>query len=136
MPARDRRVGLRELGLPYETEPAITRHLAAFLTRAGAAQGGGMARPDAVLFNGGFFTPALARDQVLDALAAWFGARPLVLENASARRPRWRLVRRSTAGCGRIPAAAKRLLIRAGSARSYYIGVDVRRTSRARARYA
>ena len=28
LPARDRRVGLRELGLPYETEPAITRHLA------------------------------------------------------------------------------------------------------------
>ena len=41
-----------------------------------------MARPDAVLFNGGFFTPALARDRVLDALAAWFGARPRVLENA------------------------------------------------------
>jgi molecular chaperone DnaK (HSP70) len=34
LPARDRRSGLRELGLPYETEPAITKHLAAFLDRA------------------------------------------------------------------------------------------------------
>src|SRR6185436_3179079 len=34
VPARDRRLGLRELGLPYEPEPAITRHLAAFLARA------------------------------------------------------------------------------------------------------
>ena len=73
LPARDRRVGLRELGLPFEAEPAITRHLAGFLTRAGAANGSGMMRPDAVLFNGGFFTPARARDQVLDVLAGWFG---------------------------------------------------------------
>src|SRR5262249_5628987 len=35
--ARDRRAGLRELGLPYETDPAITRHLAAFLARAAAS---------------------------------------------------------------------------------------------------
>src|SRR5262249_28932926 len=32
--SRDRRAGLRELGLPYETDPAITRHLAAFLARS------------------------------------------------------------------------------------------------------
>jgi len=122
VPARDRRVGLRELGLPYETEPAITRHLAGFLTRAGAAHGTGIMRPDAVLFNGGFFTPALARHQVLDALAAWFGARPQVLENEAPESA----VAIGAAFYGKLrrdPAAAKRLLIRAGSARSYYIGV-------------
>ena len=123
VPARDRRVGLRELGLPYETEPAITRHLAGFLTRAGAAHGTGMMRPDAVLFNGGFFTPALARHQILDALAAWFGARPQVLENDAPESA----VAIGAAFYGKLrrdPAASKRLLIRAGSARSYYIGVD------------
>jgi molecular chaperone DnaK (HSP70) len=123
VPARDRRVGLRELGLPYETEPAITRHLAGFLTRAGAAHGTGMMRPEAVLFNGGFFTPALARHQVLDALASWFGARPLVLENDAPESA----VAIGAAFYGKLrrdPGAAKRLLIRAGSARSYYIGVD------------
>ena len=36
---RDRRSGLRELGLPYETDPAITRHLAAFLARSAAVLG-------------------------------------------------------------------------------------------------
>lgn len=121
LPARDRRVGLRELGLPYETEPAITRHLAAFLTRAAGANGQ-MARPDAVLFNGGFFTPALARNQVLDALAAWFGERPRVLENENPEAA----VALGAAFYGKLrqdPAAARRLLIRAGSARSYYIGV-------------
>jgi hypothetical protein len=123
VPARDRRVGLRELGLPYETEPAITRHLAGFLTRAGAAHGEGMMRPDAVLFNGGFFAPALARDQVVEALTAWFGARPVVLENEAPEAA----VAIGAAFYGKLrrdPAASKRLLIRAGSARSYYIGVE------------
>ena len=124
LPARDRRVGLRELGLPYETEPAITRHLAAFLTRSAAVIGApGMARPDAVLFNGGFFTPAIARSQVIDALAAWFGQPPRILENEHPESA----VAIGAAFYGKLrrdPAASQRLLIRAGSARSYYIGVD------------
>ncbi len=38
-PRRDRRPGaLRELGLPYETDPAVTRHLARFLDRAAQAR--------------------------------------------------------------------------------------------------
>ncbi len=37
LPARGRMTGLRELGLPYASDPAITRHLAAFLTQAAAA---------------------------------------------------------------------------------------------------
>ena len=81
-----------------------------------------MARPDAVLFNGGFFTPSLARNQVLDALAAWFGARPRVLENENPEAA----VALGAAFYGKLrqdAAAARRLLIRAGSARSYYIGV-------------
>lgn len=121
LPARDRRTGLRELGLPYETEPAITRHLAAFLDRA-ARQVGADVKPAAVLFNGGFFTPEIARERLLDALASWFGERPTVLENP---RPE-AAVAVGAAFYGRLvqdPDAAKRLLIRAGSARTYYIGV-------------
>src|SRR5215210_254916 len=72
LPASERRAGLRELGLPYASDPAITKHLAAFLTQAALAMKAGeegsvqhdgpdaMARPDAVLFNGGFFHPPLA----------------------------------------------------------------------------
>ncbi len=37
MPARQRRVGLQELGLPYAADPAVTRHLARFLMRQGEA---------------------------------------------------------------------------------------------------
>ena len=33
MPARQRRVGLQELGLPYAADPAVTKHLARFLAQ-------------------------------------------------------------------------------------------------------
>jgi hypothetical protein len=59
---------------------------------------------------------------VLDALAAWFGQRPTVLENA---RPE-AAVALGAAFYGRLrrnPAASKHLLIRAGSSRSYYVAV-------------
>jgi hypothetical protein len=90
-PPRDRRGGLRELGLPYETDPAITRHLASFLTRSAPALPADhravtaigdsrMVRPDLVLFNGGFFTPAAARDRAAAALEAWFGQSPIILK--------------------------------------------------------
>lgn len=123
LPARSRRAGLRELGLPYESDPAITRHLAAFLTRAGEVSGTrGMACPDAVLFNGGFFAPAVARARVLDAVAAWCGTRPLLLEND---RPEASVAIGAAfyARLRRDPGRSRRLLIRAGSARAYYIGV-------------
>jgi molecular chaperone DnaK (HSP70) len=123
LPARDRRPGLRELGLPYESEPAITKHLAAFLWKAARAAGrDALAQPDVVLFNGGFFAPPFARERVLDVLGAWLGRRPRVLENA---RPEM-AVAAGAAFYGRLlndPEAAARLLIRAGSARAYYVGV-------------
>lgn len=123
-PARDRRSGLRELGLPYESEPAITRHLALFLARAmDWSAEAPRAKADAVLFNGGFFTPAIARARVLDALESWFGTRPMELENE---RPE-AAVAIGAAFYGRLrhdPAAARRLLIKAGSARGYYVGVQ------------
>ena len=83
VPPAARRAGLRELGLPFESEPAITRHLAAFLARAQrtSSGAGAMAWPDAVLFNGGFFAPAAARERVIEVLTAWSGKRPLLLEN-------------------------------------------------------
>ena len=92
---RDRRAGLRELGLPYETDPAITRHLASFLARSAAALPGQssrrhatiggrrMVRPgSSILFNGGFFTPQMARDRVAQALGGMvWRAAPMLRTN-------------------------------------------------------
>jgi hypothetical protein len=98
-PARGSRAGLQEFGLPFVADPAITRHLSAFLRRHRTdAIGRGQAelvsperpaRPDAILFNGGALTPAIVRDRVVDVLTAWFqddpgpSYAPRVLANAS-----------------------------------------------------
>ncbi len=78
MPVPGRPAGLRELGLPYTSDPAITKHLAAFLTQAAVARNVSsanqrMAQPNAVLFNGGFCAPAVTRDRIVEAISAWFG---------------------------------------------------------------
>jgi molecular chaperone DnaK (HSP70) len=67
--------GLRDWGLPYAGDSAITRHLADFLRdRPGV---------DAVLFNGGSLHAAVLRERVLDQIAAWQdGARPIELINS------------------------------------------------------
>ena len=83
-PARGAKVGLQEFGLPFVADPAIPRHLGAFLRRHRAeaiGQGGQPpddrpARPDAILFNGGALTPQLLRDRVVDVLKAWFPDEP------------------------------------------------------------
>lgn len=79
-PARGARAGLHEMGLPYVSDPAITRHLSAFLKQQTHDR-----PPTAILFNGGVFTPAILRDRLLDVMKQWFGAdwRPLVLTNPS-----------------------------------------------------
>jgi molecular chaperone DnaK (HSP70) len=122
-PARDRRRGLRELGLPYEPDAAITRHLAAFLDGQNGEAAGDLARPDAVLFNGGFFTPALARERVGQALAGWFDRAPDVLANEH---PESAVAVGAAyyAALRTLPGGDPRLLVRAGSARTYYIALD------------
>ncbi|MBV8856306.1 MAG: Hsp70 family protein [Acidobacteria bacterium] len=136
LPVSDRRAGLRELGLPYASDPAITKHLAAFLTQAALAMrageedstdvegAGAMARPDAVLFNGGFFHPALARERVVETIADWFPQtgrrwRPKVLHNETPE---------AAVAVGAAYYARVRRMggvrVSGGSARGYYIGVQ------------
>ncbi|MDO9714100.1 hsp70 family protein [Paracraurococcus lichenis] len=67
--------GLRDWGLPYATDGAVTRHLADFLK--------GRPRVDFVLFNGGTLQPALVRQRLLEQVATWQGGiRPTELENS------------------------------------------------------
>jgi molecular chaperone DnaK (HSP70) len=134
MPLRPRAAGLREIGLPYATDPAITKHLAAFLkqaartmsarenSRSNIGNHSQMARPDAVLFNGGFCIPAMVRERIIEAIANWVGDRgawrPKILSNevmSSA-------VAIGAAYYGRVRRGAG-LRVKAGSARTYYIGM-------------
>ena len=128
MPARGRSIGLREVGLPYASDPAITKHLAAFLTQAAVAMNSSsrnlpMAQPHAVLFNGGFFATAVTRQRIVDAISAWFdgaqtGWQPRLLNNEAVDTA----VARGAASYGRVRRGTG-LRVRAGNARSYYIGL-------------
>jgi len=121
------RAGIVEFGLPYASDPAITRHLAGFLRQhaqaARAALGidddGRLPVPDTLLLNGGVFRgEALAR-RLADVLSAWRGAPVRVLHNADPDVAVARgAVAYSLARAGLAPA------IESGSARSYYLLLD------------
>src|SRR5207253_7094352 len=81
-PAKARTIGLQELGLPYVSDPGITRHLAAFLSRqaealanreppAGAKKRKATGLPSAVLFNGGVFKADSLRSRLLGVVGSW-----------------------------------------------------------------
>lgn len=62
--------GVRTMGLPYEDEPSVTKHLAHFLQQAGQFENGkGL---HYVLFNGGAMKPALFQQAIEKVLQRWF----------------------------------------------------------------
>jgi molecular chaperone DnaK (HSP70) len=121
LPARGRRVGLTEIGLPYAADPAVTRHLARFLGRqAGSLHtGGATIAPSAVLFNGGVFKAAELRERVVEVLGSWSGAAVPALEAADLDLA----VALGAAYYGQV-RRGKGVRIRGGAPRSYYIGIE------------
>ena len=113
LPKDEKRSLFRELGLPYVSDPAISRHLAAFLESAGQI-------PDAILFNGGFFIPEILRDRVADLLANWYGKRPEVFEN----RDLDLAVASGAAYYSYVRSTGAGVLVRGGLPRAYYVGFD------------
>jgi molecular chaperone DnaK (HSP70) len=85
----NRRKGITEFGLPYEQEPAITRHLGWFLEQHGQDVAKYLDKkrpaPDLILFNGGSLKPPIIQEQIRKAIGRWFGKAaddlPKVLEN-------------------------------------------------------
>jgi len=126
-PQRGARVGLHEMGLPYVSDPAITRHLAAFLKRhihreTHGPRPVGLA-PDAILFNGGVFQPVPLQERLLDVMRQWYVTperhwQPLVLTNPSLDLA----VALGAAHYAWLKHTGGRR-IGGGIARSYYIGV-------------
>ena len=112
-PQQEENSPYREVGLPYVSDPAVTRHLAAFLSSAGDA------RPDAILFNGGFFIPDILRHRVADVMEHWYGKRPVVFEN----RDLDLAVAVGAAYYSYVRSTGAGLLVRGGLPRAYFIGL-------------
>ena len=111
-PKEEKRSLFRELGLPYVSDPAITKHLSAFLESAGQA-------PDAILFNGGFFIPDICRERVADVVGHWYGKRPEVFEN----RDLDLAVATGAAYYSYVRSTGSGVLVRGGLPRTYYLGI-------------
>ena len=112
-PSDDKRSIFRELGLPYVSDPAVTKHLAAFLAGAGDV------KPDAILFNGGFFIPEILRQRVADVLESWYGKRPAIFEN----RDLDLAVAVGAAYYANAKSTGTGVLVRGGLPRAYFIGI-------------
>jgi hypothetical protein len=134
LPQAARRTGLTQVGLPYAHDPAITRHLAAFLTRQAHAlasahdapvriEGKTFVHPTAILFNGGVFKAAALKSRIIEVLNQWLaadGGAPLKeLEGADLDLA----VARGAAYYGWV-RHGHGIRIRGGTARSYYVGVQ------------
>ncbi len=104
--------GLRELGLPYAHDPAITRHLSEFLTRFGKM-------PTAVLFNGGVMKASAIVTRVMELLRTWAGRDVALLAGADLDLA----VALGAAHFGTV-RRGKGVRIRGGTARAYYIGIE------------
>ncbi len=134
-PAVRARAALTKLGLPYAQDPAMTRHLAAFLARQVGAtrnlagfdralpENATFLHPTAVLFNGGVFKAPLLLDRTLEVLNGWLQAEEApparLLEGADLDLA----VARGAAYYGFV-RRGRGVRIRGGTAKAYYVGVE------------
>jgi len=119
-PQRRRASGFQDIGLPFESDTAVTRHLAAFLQAHGGAAG--PVAPTHVLFNGGVFKADLLRTRLLDVLASWASDAPptQILEGSH---DLDHSVAKGAAYYGWSKQSGG-VRIRGGTARAYYVGIE------------
>jgi hypothetical protein len=116
---RRRGSGFQQIGLPYEADTGITRHIAEFLRLQSSDEA--LVQPTDILVNGGVFKSSALIERLLHVLAGWFPdspPRPLIgerdLDNAVARGAAYYGWSKDHGG----------VRIRGGTARSYYVGVE------------
>lgn len=108
--------GFRTMGLPFEEEPSITKHLAHFLKCAQINRA-----PDYILFNGGALKPSIFREAIVQSLAKWYGSKTQILPSVSLDLA----VARGAAYYGKVRRGLG-VRIGGGSSRAYYLGVDIK----------
>ncbi|HET7787051.1 MAG TPA: Hsp70 family protein [Myxococcales bacterium] len=126
-PAVQRRAGLTTIGLPYAQDPAVTRHLAAFLRRSAGAvgpkKGATFPHPTAILFNGGVFKDASLQERIAALVERWVRAEG----GPALKRLRSSSLDLAVAAGAAYSGLARRgrgIRIRGGTARAYYVGVE------------
>ncbi|ELP2655493.1 hsp70 family protein [Vibrio parahaemolyticus] len=119
-----RRSAVVEFGLPYVADPAVSKHVAEFLTQhqqvsraaLGIEDDKQNAIPVGLLLNGGVFNSNLVTERVTTLLSDWRGAPVTVLDNPH---PDWSVALGAVA-FGKARRGAQ-LKIGGGAARSYFL---------------
>lgn len=120
-PASPPKLGLKEIGLSYEADPSVTRHMAQFVGQQ-KKENDSPKFPSAVLFNGGIMKAPSVRKRVLDVLSSW------TREDSGVNIKELKTfdfdlsVARGAAYYG-LARRGRGIRIRGGLGRSYYIGV-------------
>lgn len=119
-----RRSAVVEFGLPYVADPAVSKHVAEFLTQHQQVSRAALgiddeqqnAIPVGILLNGGVFNSDLVTERVTTLLSNWRGAPVTVLDNPH---PDWSVALGAVA-FGKARRGAQ-LKIGGGAARSYFL---------------
>ena len=123
-----RRSGVVEFGLPYASDPAVSKYLAEFIAEHQAAchdalgaeaEKSANAVPDAVLFNGGVFNSPALSERSIDVLSEWRGQAVTKLENNN---PNLAVAQGAVAYAKALRGA--QLKIGGGSARTFFLLLD------------
>ncbi len=118
-----KRNGVVEFGLPYAAEPAISKHIAAFLKQHSKACREAMPNasivPDGLLLNGGVFHSQPITQRIIELLSSWSTKAPVLLEN---HHPELAVAYGAVSYA--IARRDKKLKIGGGAARSYFLLVD------------
>lgn len=115
--------GFRTMGLPYEDEPSITKHLAHFLKQAQCFEK--RKGIDYILFNGGTLKPESFQEAIEESLKTWFPQTPLKRLVSSSLDL---AVARGAAYYGKVRRGFG-VAIGGGLPRSYYLKIDVKDSS-------
>ncbi|MEY3786406.1 MAG: hypothetical protein RLZ75_611, partial [Pseudomonadota bacterium] len=123
-----KRSGVVEFGLPYAAEPAISKHIAAFLklhaTASSEALKGEGRVPDALLLNGGVFRSKPITQRLIQLLNSWSTKAPKLLEN---KHPELSVAYGAVSYA--IARREKKIKIGGGTARSYFLLIDTDHTT-------
>ncbi len=115
-----KRSGVVEFGLPYAAEPAISKHIAAFLNTHRQAAQSALANenivPDALLLNGGVFRSQPITQRTIDLISSWRDTPPTLLDN---QHPELSLAY-GAVSYG-IAREHKKIKIGSGASRSYFL---------------
>ncbi|WP_442505616.1 Hsp70 family protein [Novipirellula sp. SH528] len=112
--------GFQDIGLPYEADAAVTKHVAAFLADQSGDDAAASVTPTHVLFNGGVFRSETLRTRMLDTINGWYDHDPVVLGGLDD-------LDTSVAMGAAYYGFSKQsggIRIRGGTARSYYVGIE------------